>query len=317
MFESIRRHVPPPVETIDLRDRVVVLTGGSRGLGLELARVFAEQGARLALLARDPAELDRAAGLVGQPVLLVPCDVTDLDQVRHAVARIVERHGHVDVLVNNAGTIEVGPFEHMRDDDWEAAMDLHFRAPLDMVRACLPHMGRGGRIANVSSIGGLVGLPHLAPYSASKHALVGLSDSLRAELAPRGIAVTTVCPWLMRTGSPPHVLVKGRHEEEYRWFVTVDTLPVFSQRAEQAARRIVRAIRRGDARVVTAFQGRVAVALDTLAPGVFSWAMRAFETFLPTPVAEGGDEGVRGATLRPPGWAGPRLAAVGRRNNEV
>ncbi|MDP2315008.1 MAG: SDR family oxidoreductase [Pseudomonadota bacterium] len=316
MLQALRRHVPPPVRTIDLNDRVVVLTGGSRGLGLELARVFLGEGARVALLARDPRELERAANLLGHPALLVPCDVTDPEQVKGAVARVVERYGRVDVLVNNAGTIEVGPFEHMLDEDWEVALDVHLRAPLNLVRACLPHMAPGGRIANVSSIGGLVAVPHLAPYCASKHALVGLSDTLRAELAPRGIAVTTVCPWLMRTGSPPHVLVKGRHEEEYRWFVTMDTLPVVSQRSGQAARRIVRAIRRGDARVVTAFQGRLAVALDAVAPGFFAWTMRVFETFLPRPAAEGGEEGMLGAHLRAPEWARPRLAEVGRRNNE-
>ncbi|MFN7147027.1 MAG: SDR family NAD(P)-dependent oxidoreductase, partial [Myxococcota bacterium] len=303
MLNELRRHVPSFVRRVDFRDRVVVLTGGSRGLGLEMARIFAAEGARIALLARKPDELERARAILGHPaVLVVPCDVTHPDEVRAAVRTIVDTWGRVDVLVNNAGTIEVGPFEHMRDDDWETAYDLHVRAPLQLIQACLPHMGPGGRIANVSSIGGLVGVPHLAPYCASKHALVGLSDTLRAELAPRGIAVTTVCPWLVRTGSPPHVVVKGRHEEEYRWFVTFDTLPVVSQRAEQAARRIVGAIRRGDARIVTAFQGRLAVLADAVAPNLFSWTMRVFESFLPAPTAAEGDEPVLGSTLTPPRW---------------
>ncbi|MES2642151.1 MAG: SDR family oxidoreductase [Myxococcota bacterium] len=317
MFNRIRRHLPPRFPAMDFRDRVVVLTGGSRGLGLELARRFAAEGAKVALLARDPAELNRAVTLLGyRDVLAIPCDVTVLEQVHTAVHEVVRTWGRVDVLVNNAGLIQVGPFEHMADDDWTRSLDLHVLAPLHLVRACLPHMGRGSRIVNVSSIGGLVPVPHMAPYTASKHALVGLSGTLRAELAPRGIAVTTVCPWLTRTGSPPHVEVKGSHADEYRWFATSDNAPLLSQASDRAARRIVAATRRGDARLVPTVHGKLAVLAEAVAPGLVAWLTDVFVTFLPGPEPADGDTTRLGRDLPGPRWFAPTLAEAGRRNNE-
>ena len=117
------------------------------------------------------------------------------------------------MLINNAGVIQVGPIEHMTIADFEEAMAVHFRGPLYTMSATIPYMRRqgGGRIVNIASIGGLVAVPHLAPYSASKFALVGLSDALRAELAKNNIQITTVSPGLIRTGSAPNALFKGRH----------------------------------------------------------------------------------------------------------
>src|SRR5204863_2590958 len=109
---------------------------------------------------------------------------------------------------------------------------------------------REGRIVNISSIGGKVSVPHLLPYSASKFALVGLSEGLRAELAKDGIVVTTVCPGLMRTGSPRNAQFKGQHRAEYAWFTLSDSMPFFSQSAERAARQILSACRHGEAEVV-------------------------------------------------------------------
>ena len=134
-----------------------------------------------------------------------------------AVERVVSRHGAIDVLVNNAGIITVGPLEHASIEDFEESMAVHFWGPLHTMRAAIPHMRRqgGGRIVNISSIGGKVGVPHLAPYCASKFALVGLSEGFRAELLRYGLYVTTVCPGLMRTGSARHAVVKGQHLLEF------------------------------------------------------------------------------------------------------
>src|SRR5690606_26305399 len=109
-----------------------------------------------------------------------------------------------DVLVNNAGVIQVGPLEHMRLEDFRETMDVHFYAPLVASLAARPYLADrgGGRIVNITSIGGRLAFPHLSAYNASKHAAVGLSESLRAELMKDGILVTTVIPGLMRTGSP-------------------------------------------------------------------------------------------------------------------
>src|SRR5437764_2101577 len=117
-----------------------------------------------------------------------------------------------------------------------------------------------GRIINITSIGGKVSVPHLLPYGASKFALVGLSEGLRAELARDGVVVTTVCPGLMRTGSPRNAFFKGRHRAEYTWFTLGDSLPGVSMSAERAARKIIEACRNGTAEVVLSLLAKSAVA---------------------------------------------------------
>src|SRR6476620_2220643 len=224
---------------IDFNNRVVVITGGSRGLGLVLARQLASEGARLCLLARDEEELRRAAEQFPPDVevMIVRCDVRRRADVRAAVDAILERWGEIDVLINNAGVIQVGPLEHMTRGDFENAMATHFWGPLHLMFEIVPFMRqRGfGRIVNVSSIGGRLAVPHLAPYCASKFALTGLSDAVRAELAPHGIRVTTVAPGLMRTGSPINAQFKGRHESEYAWFKVSSSIPGLTIAADRAA----------------------------------------------------------------------------------
>src|SRR5437667_3010629 len=171
-----------------LPDKVVLITGGSRGLGLVLARHVCARGGNVALIARDPDELARAkADLAsrGGTVLTIECDLLDAAQIQSAVQQIIDRFGKIDILINNAGIIEVGPLEHMTREDFERAMRLHFWAPFELISQIVPEMRiwGGGRIVNISSIGGKVAVPHLAPYSASKFALTGFSDALRAELA--------------------------------------------------------------------------------------------------------------------------------------
>src|SRR5262249_49606137 len=145
------------------------------------------------------------------------CDLENPDEIENFFERIRREIGSVDVLINNAGIIEVGPLDTMDLADYANAMQVHFWAPLLCIEHVLPDMRRRGegRIVNISSIGGEIGVPHLAPYCASKFALNGLSQSLRAELAGEGIYVTTVCPGLMRTGSPRNALFKGKHRAEY------------------------------------------------------------------------------------------------------
>src|SRR5262249_52903527 len=150
--------------------------------------------------------------------------------VKHMVDAVWNHFGPIDVLINNAGVIEVGPLETMTLQDFEEAMRTHFWGPVYTTMAVLSEMRYrgGGRIVNISSIGGKVSVPHLVPYCASKFALCGLSEGLRAELAKDNILVTTVIPGLMRTGSPPNATFKGRHREEYAWFSISDALPVVS-----------------------------------------------------------------------------------------
>jgi len=268
--------------------RTVVITGGSRGLGLVMARQLAREGARLALLARSPDELRQAEWELtnaGAAVLAVRCDIRKRDQVDHAIQRVVEQFGRVDVVINNAGIIQVGPVEHMTCEDFEQAMAVHFYGPLFTTLAVLPQMRLAGegRIVNVASIGGKVAVPHLAPYSASKFALVGLSDALRAELRRENILVTTVLPGLMRTGSPPNAQFKGRHKAEYAWFALSDALPMLSMSAEAAACRIIAACRRGAPRLTLGVHTKAAILLNELFPGMAARVADMINRALPSP----------------------------------
>src|SRR4026208_288487 len=138
----------------DLKDKVVLITGGSRGLGLVLAREFAQEGARLVICARDEDELQRARTDLesrGAQVMTYPCDVTSRTDVLEMVAAIESAVGGVDVLVNNAGVIQMGPLEVMTHTDFEKAMNAHFWAPLNTIMAVLPRMRqkKSGRIVNI------------------------------------------------------------------------------------------------------------------------------------------------------------------------
>lgn len=271
---------------MSFRNRVALITGGSRGLGLVLARQLAAEGARLVLLARDGEELQRAVADVaarGAEVLGVPCDVRSQDAVDSAVKRVIDRFGRIDLLINNAGTITVGPVDHMSMEDFNDALAMHLYAPLYAMLAAIPQMRvQGeGRIVNISSIGGKVGVPHLAPYCASKFALVGLSEAIRAELAEDNIHVTAVCPGLMRTGSPNNALFKGRNTEEYTWFALMDANPLLSISAERAARKIVNAARHGDAQLVISMQAKLAVVANNLMPEFSARLMALMSRLLP------------------------------------
>jgi len=282
----------------DLSGQIVLITGGSRGLGLALARQFAAHGCRLALCARDPAELERARqDLTGQgaDLLTVPCDVRDRADVGRLVADVTQHFGRIDVLVNNAGIIQVGPVANMSVEDFEAALQSDFWGTLYPTLAVLPQMRgrRGGRIVNITSIGGKVSVPHLLPYSCAKFAAVGLSEGLRAELARENISVTTIAPGLMRTGSFGQALFKGRHDQEYAWFSVGDNLPGLSLSAERAARQIVRAIRRGEAERILGLPAALASRFHGLFPGATADLSALVNRLLPPPDEDGGGYTVR------------------------
>ena len=275
---------------ISLDGMNALVTGGSRGLGLELARVLRRKGANVAIVARDKGELERALGLlelVASPsprkLVGVVCDLTQgaaIDTMLHSVQASL---GPVDVLVNNAGIIQVGPLDAMTLEDFEQALALHCFAPLRTMsglRASMRERGFG-RIANIASIGGLVSVPHLLPYSVGKFALVGLSQGMRSELARDGILVSTITPGLMRTGSPRQALFKGNRQKEYAWFAISDSLPFLSMPADRAARRIVRAIERGEPQLTLGLPAKLAALANGLAPSLVTRALTLVNAFLP------------------------------------
>ncbi len=254
----------------DIQGEVVLITGGSRGLGLLLAWEFAREGCRVAICARDDAELDSARAALNIPDLLtVVCDVSNGRQVAEMIDRVTRHFGQIDILVNNAGIIQVGPLWSQRLADFEQAMDVMYWGTVYPTLGVLPPMRqRGhGRIVNVTSIGGKLSVPHMLPYSAAKFAATGFSEGLRAEVMRAGIQVTTVIPGLMRTGSHLNAYFKGDEENEFIWFGLADTLPGLSMPAEQAAREIVNAVKRGDAEIILSLPAKIATRLHGLFPG--------------------------------------------------
>lgn len=267
---------------------VVFVSGGSRGLGLALALEYARRGASLAICARSEDALETAAQHIracGAAVMPICCDVRDAAAVRDALSRTYERFGRLDVLVNNAGTIAVGPRESMTREDFTSSLQTHFWAMYDMVEAALPYLERAenARIVNVTSIGGKVSVPHLLAYCVGKFAAVGYSEGLRASLARKKIAVTTVVPGLMRTGSPRNAWFKGQHRKEYAWFSISDALPLFSVSASSAARTIVEGSLRGDPEIVVSVQAKALLLLQGVAPSLLGRLLALGDALLPKP----------------------------------
>jgi len=301
----------------NLAGRVVLVTGGSRGLGLAVARRLVAEQARVAVCARDRETLERARNdldRLGGSVLAFPCDVTDRDAVSRMVQDVTDRLGNIDALINNAGTIAVGPLESMDVDDFSRAMNVNFWGSLYAILAVLPAMRRqrSGRIVNVASIGGKISVPHLLPYSASKFALVGLSEGLRAELRHQGIEVTTVCPGLMRTGSPRHALFKGQHRKEYAWFSVSDSLPGLSMDADRAASEVVEAVKRGYAERILSVPARIGVKAQAILPGLTAEMLAVADRLLPGPTFVSARRAVKGEASVS-GWFASWLARLGAR----
>ena len=304
--------------------KVVLITGSSRGLGLVLARQLVARKARLAICARDGAELERARAELaahGAQVLAVECDVSIPSQAESLVRQTLQRFGRLDVLINNAGIIQVGPLESMGLHDFREAMEINYFGLLHVTLAALPHMRarRAGSIVNVCSIGGSVAIPHLTPYTASKFAAVGFSEGLCAEVRRDGIRVTTILPGVLRTGSHVNALYKGRQESEVAWFSLGASLPGASVAAGRAARRILRACALGEPYVTIGLPAKILRIAHALVPGLFNRLSSAVTRLLP-------DAGGAGpADLAEPGWQHrpPRTPwtklgdEAARRNREV
>ena len=271
----------------DFQNKVVLITGGSRGLGLILARTLVEENAKIAVCARDSEELECAKKDLearGATVFQVVCDVRNQSEVNRTVEAVCNHYGQIDVLINNAGVIQVAPLENQTQEDFANALAVHFWGAFYMMQAVIPQMReRGeGRIVNISSIGGKMAVPHLAPYCASKFALVGLSNAMRVELEKDNIFVTTVCPGLMRTGSHVNAVFKGQNEKEYAWFSIGNSLPISSISAESAAQQIVEAARNGDAELIISIQAKLAAKFNALFPELTTEILNLVNRVLPT-----------------------------------
>jgi NAD(P)-dependent dehydrogenase (short-subunit alcohol dehydrogenase family)/uncharacterized membrane protein YagU involved in acid resistance len=246
---AVERELSPI--SAELRGKVVVVCGGSRGLGRALARELVQRGARVAICGRSAESLQQARDWLegfGAPVLADICDLRDEAQTRAFLRRVTQQLGPIDVLIANAASIEVAPVETLQPSDFKATMNEIFGSALNATLTVLPQMqARGtGTVVIVSSIGGKLAVPHLAPYSSAKFAQVGFAEALRTEVAKDGVRVLTVIPGLMRTGSHLHATFRGQPERELIWFGASAITPLLSINADRAARHIVRAIARGE-----------------------------------------------------------------------
>jgi short-subunit dehydrogenase len=292
----------------DLHGEVAVVTGASRGLGLLLARELAGQGCPLVICARDAAELERAADelrAAGAEVTTVACDVTDEATPQLLIDTAVQRYGRLDILVSNAGVIQVGPVQAAQIGHYEMAMNTMALAPARLALTALPVMRRQGhgRIVTIGSIGGKISVPHLLPYSTAKFAAIGFSEGLRAELGRGPVTVTTVVPGLMRTGSHLQARFTGQPSKEFTWFSLGASLPLVSMDAERAARQIIAAVRQRRAEIILTPAGQLVSRAAGIVPGMTSEILHRVQRLaLPAPSGEPGaavaDE-AQGHELRP------------------
>ncbi len=201
--------------------KIIVITGAGVGLGRALARRFASEGERVVLLGRTASKVEAAAAGIGENAMAVGCDVADPDSVRAAFAKIAEAHGRVDVLINNAAIFE--PFKVVNATDAQilGTVATNLAGPMLCARSAIPLMHKDGLIINVTSESIGLPFPHLSIYQASKAGLERFSESLRAELEPDGIRVSTV-----RAGQ--------MFEEGKTWDVNMDDAVAFHQAAMAA-----------------------------------------------------------------------------------
>lgn len=241
------------------------ITGGSSGLGRELAGMLAERGANLVLLARDRAKLEKVkAELGGAKVETSVCDVADPAAVDAVFKDLAASSGAPDILINSAGVIHEGYFENQSLAEFRRLMDINFFGTLHCIQSVLPLFKArgGGRIVNIASSGGLIGGFGYAAYCSSKFAVVGLTEVLRSELKPQNITVHLVCPGEFN-GPMVDGISEGRTPEN---LAVVHTIPVLE--ADQVARAVIAGVEKGSCLIIPGLMTRLTVGLGRALPSI-------------------------------------------------
>ena len=303
---------------------LALVAGASRGLGLLIARELGHRGHRLVICARSAEELEAARGQLvadGLSVRTAVCDVADAAAVEALVADVEASEGPIEVAFAVAGVIQVGPLASLTRDHFAEAIDIMLWGPVNVALAVAgPMRSRGsGRIGIITSIGGLVPVPHLLPYSTAKFGAVGFSAGLRNELAGTGVKVTTVAPGLMRTGSHLRATFTGQQSAEYAWFAPSATLPVIAMDPQRAAVRIVDGVLAGRAYVLLSLLTKVASRVNGLAPTTTAAFLGLAARLLPSGPPPSGTDTVQGyqveERLKPlPAALARAVTTLGRRS---
>jgi len=230
----------------DFTDKVVVITGAGSGIGLATARAFASEGSRVHLVDIDSQRVEEAARTTNRTESVAHViDCTNPEEMNTLARDVLSREGRVDILHNNAGVCCGGPVESISIEDWKWSLDVNLMAAVHGVKAFAPDMIRrkdGGHIINTASMAGLLGLPFVTPYCASKFAMVGFSEALAAEMSVHGIGVTTVCPGAVRT----RVFQDARIDLPGKWVDRIGQLiGRFGADPQQVACDILQAVRSG------------------------------------------------------------------------
>ncbi len=198
----------------NIKNKVVVITGASSGLGEATARMLGKLGAHVVLGARRRDRLQALADDItasGGSARAVTTDVTEIDQVKRLVDEAVQAHGHIDVMINNAGLMQQSPLESLKVDEWDNMIDVNIKGVMYGIAAALPLMKeqKGGHIINVSSVAGHKVIPPGTVYCATKHAVRAITEGLRAEVTPYNIRTTVISPGAVDTELPSHITEEG------------------------------------------------------------------------------------------------------------
>ncbi|WP_431955444.1 SDR family NAD(P)-dependent oxidoreductase [Nocardia lijiangensis] len=268
--------LPSRTKAADLSGRIVAITGAGSGIGRELAVLCAARGAYLSLCDINEAGLIDTADALrsnGHEVFTSRVDISDAEQMATFAEATNDRFGGVDMVVNNAGVGLVGGFLDTSLEDWEWLVSINLMGVVHGCHAFVPSMvdrGRGGHIVNLSSAAGLLANPQLSAYSATKFAVLGLSEALRMELEPHGIGVTAVCPGVIDTAITQTSPIRGGNADERR----KNMAAVYRKRgytAERVARNILRAVDRNRAVAPVAAEAHIMYALSRATPPVARW----------------------------------------------
>jgi short-subunit dehydrogenase len=266
----------------DLKNKTVLITGGTTGLGFELMRQLLEEGCQVAVCARDSVDLYNLNENYPE-IMTYRCDVGNKEEVEDFVSKTIMHFGKIDIVINNAGIIMVAPMEGFTEDDYKHAMDIMYLGIVHTTFAVLPHMKarREGQIVNITSVGGKVSIPHLLPYSAAKFAAVGFSEGIAVELRQHNIFVTTIIPGLMRTGSYINALFQEDNKLSFKLFSAISSAPVLTITAEKAARKTIRAMREKRAMKVIGVPAKILIELHHFFPETLSRLMTYTAELLP------------------------------------